>query len=75
MAQAKKMMSKVKALRYAEGGDVTSADTEKLGALLYRKRDEEPASSSSVDLKRMGKQAALLGLGFAPGAGMADYFG
>jgi len=75
MAQAKKMMSKVKALRYAEGGDVTSADTEKLGALLYRKRDEEPASSSSVDLKRMGKQAALLGLGFAPGAGISDYFG
>jgi hypothetical protein len=75
MAQAKKMMSKVKALRYAEGGDVASADTEKLGALLYRKRDEEPASSSSVDLKRMGKQAALLGLGFAPGAGISDYFG
>jgi hypothetical protein len=75
MAQAKKMMSKVKALRYAEGGDVASADNKKLGALLYRKRDEEPVSSSAMDLKRMGKQAALLGLGFAPGAGISDYFG
>lgn len=34
-----------------------------------------PKSTASIDLARMGKQAGLLGAGFLPGAGVADYFG
>ena len=30
---------------------------------------------AAADLEQLGKQAGLFGLGFAPGAGMADYFG
>jgi hypothetical protein len=35
----------------------------------------KPRSSAAIDLSRLGKQAGLLGVGFAPGAGVADYFG
>jgi hypothetical protein len=71
--------------RFAEGGEVTDEFPEEAGVmpeqnpseaakrLLYYKKTAAP--TPPTDLARLGKQAGLIGLGFAPGSGVADYFG
>jgi hypothetical protein len=60
---------------FRDGGEVQPY----MGDYVFPNRPRNYVSPSSTtsaeDLKRFGKQAGLLGLGFAPGAGMADYFG
>ena len=64
---------------YQEGGEVempeeqASPVTEAAKRLLYYKKTAAP--TPPTDIARLGKQAGLIGLGFAPGAGVADYFG
>lgn len=83
MAQAKKMLKRLK--RYQEGGKVTDEFPEEAGVMpdqnpseaakqmLFYKKTAAP--TPPTDIARLGKQAGLIGLGFAPGAGVADYFG
>jgi predicted GNAT family acetyltransferase len=60
---------------FRDGGEVQPY----MGDYVFPNRPRNYVSPSSTtsaeDLKRFGKQAGLVGLGFAPGAGMADYFG
>jgi hypothetical protein len=69
---------------YAKGGEVTEFPEEQASPtqqdlseaakrLLYYKKTAAP--TPPTDLARLGKQAGLIGLGFAPGSGVADYFG
>jgi hypothetical protein len=82
MAQAKKMLSKLK--RFQEGGEVEEFPeeagvmpgqnpSEAAKQMLFYKKTAAP--TPPTDLARLGKQAGLIGLGFAPGSGVADYFG
>ncbi len=68
----------------AKGGEVTEFPEEQASPtqqdlseaakrLLYYKKTAAP--TPPTDLARLGKQAGLIGLGFAPGSGVADYFG
>jgi hypothetical protein len=70
---------------YQEGGEVTDEFPEEAGVMpgqnpseaakqmLFYKKTAAP--TPPTDLARLGKQAGLIGLGFAPGSGVADYFG
>lgn len=60
---------------YANGGEVEPYK----GDYVWPDRPRDYVSPSSpttaADLQRLGAQVGLTGLGFAPGAGMADYLG
>jgi hypothetical protein len=65
--------------RFQEGGEVTGQAQPPMSDYLFPNRARDytppPKSTASMDLARMGKQAGLVGAGFLPGAGVADYFG
>jgi len=69
---------------YQEGGEVEEFPeeagvmpeqnpSEAAKQMLFYKKTAAP--TPPTDLARLGKQAGLIGLGFAPGSGVADYFG
>jgi hypothetical protein len=61
--------------RYNGGGEVQPPMSDYVFPNRARDYTPPPKSTASVDLARMGKQAGLVGAGFLPGAGVADYFG
>ena len=61
--------------KFQEGGEVLPPKADYLFPDRARDYVAPKQTSSAVDLARLGKQAGLVGLGFAPGAGVADYFG
>jgi hypothetical protein len=77
MSGSKKMLNELRG--YQEGGEVempeeqASPVTEAAKQMLFYKKTAAP--TPPTDLARLGKQAGLIGLGFAPGSGVADYFG
>jgi hypothetical protein len=50
-------------------------ELQEIGALRFPEQYRGTRGPSTEQLGTTAKQAGLLGLGFAPGAGMADYFG
>ena len=52
-------------------------DLQEVTGRAPRRRGPPPGQrgQAALDLEQLGKQAGLFGLGFAPGAGVADYFG
>jgi hypothetical protein len=61
--------------KYADGGEVSDQELQPGYLRFPESARGSRTTTSAQDLAQLGTQAGLIGLGFAPGAGMADYLG